>query len=257
MDIFVPEKIRAYTDGLTGSEESIGLSGSGVWIFDDMVLKIEKYSDFTKRQNMMLRWLRGKLPAPEIICEEKHEGIQYTLMTRIGGEMACSETNMLCPDRTVDAIAEGIRMMWAVNISDCPVRYTFTDMLHDAEGHIAGADISGWNGHFDTPRKQLDWLFANTPEEDFVFAHGDYCMPNIMLSDGHVKGFVDMAQCGAADRWYDIALMQQSLERNFSGFFGGRSYSGFRSEMLFDALEIRLDRDKLEFHLLLDGLYSI
>ena len=257
MEIFLPDRIRAAVNGIAFSKEGIGMSGAGVWISDEAVLKIEKCSESTKRQNMMLRWLRGKLQAPEIICEEQHDDVLYTLMTRIHGEMACSEANMKRPNDTVAAIAEGLRMLWTVDISDCPIRYTLADMIKDAEKHIAAADTSAWKGHFETPEKQLEWLANNMPDDEFVFAHGDYCMPNIMIEGRKVKGFVDMAQCGAADRWYDISLMQQSLERNFSGFFGGPGYDGFRTKMLFEELNISLEKERLEFHLLLDELYSV
>ena len=164
---------------------------------------------------------------------------------------------MLKPRETVEAIAEGIWMLQRTDITDCPMKTTFASMLDDAEDHLSRADLSAWQGHFETAEQQLLWLKSNQPEDDFVFAHGDYCMPNIMLKNGRVSGFIDMAQCGAADRWYDIALMQQSLERNFSGFFGGLSYDGFCREMLYDALGMKPDKDRLEFHLLLDELYSV
>ena len=257
MEIFLPENIRKITEGLAYRIEDIGMSDSCVMIFDEMVLKAEKASVFTKRQNTMLEWLKGKLPVPEIICDETHGEMQYTLMTRIKGEMACAEENMLKPRETVSAIAEGLLMLQSIDIADCPMKTTFASMLDDAEAHLAKTDLSSWSGHFETAEQQLLWLKNNQPEDDFVFAHGDFCMPNIMLKNGRVSGFIDMAQCGAADRWYDIALMQQSLERNFSGFFGGRAYDGFKREMLYDALGFKPDKDRLNFHLLLDELYSV
>jgi len=79
----------------------------------------------------------------------------------------------------------------------------------------------------------------------------------LMLEDGKISGLIDLAQSGAADRWYDITLMLQSLERNFSGFFGGRSYPGFERGMFFSALGLKEDKEKTEYFLMLDELFSV
>jgi len=255
MSIFLPETIRRCVEGHPYREENIGMSDSRVLMFDDMVLKIEKDGSLTARQSTMLHWLRGKLPVPEILEEELSDGIRYTLMTRIRGMMSCAEECMLTPEKTVSAIAEGLHLLWSVNIESCPRTYSFDDMLADAERRLPQIDRSIWEGHYSTPEQQLCRLYENKPDEDFVFAHGDYCMPNVMLIEGRISGFIDLGQCGAADRWYDIALMQQSLARNFSGFFGGRAYDGYRENMLLHALEIKSDKEKLSWHQLLDELY--
>lgn len=255
MEIFLPGQIRSHIEGLSYYEEEIGQSDSHVWMFDDFVLKIEKQSTLTERQNRMLHWLEGKLPVPRIICSEEADGMQYLLMTRIHGEMTCADENMLKPVETVCAVADALKLLWKVDITDCPVVYTFDQMLADAAQRLPQIDRGSWQGHFPTPEEQLAWLTEHKPKEDFVFAHGDFCMPNVMLEKGHVSGFIDLGQCGAADRWYDIALMMQSMERNFGGFFGGHPYEGYEPDVFLEKLGIQPDREKLHYHLLLDELY--
>lgn len=255
MEIFLPEKIQAYIDGLPYFEDDIGRSDSHVWMFDDMVLKIEKQSALTEQQNTMLCWMEGKLPVPRIICSEAVNGVQYLLMTRIHGRMSCAEENMMKPEETVEAVAEALKLLWKVDITDCPAVNSFDRMLSEASERLQQIDRAHWEGHFETPEEQLEWLMKHKPEEDWVFSHGDFCMPNVMLEDGHVSGFIDLGQCGAADRWYDIALMLQSMNRNFSGFFGGPSYDGYQPELFFEKLGIQPDEEKLRFHLMLDELY--
>lgn len=253
----LPQTIAELTRGLPYREDDIGCSDSRVLIFDEMVLKIEPYSTLVERQNTMLRWLDGKLPAPKIIHSENTDGVNYLLMSRIHGKMSCDEEYMNQPETAAKALAEAVKMLRSVDITDCPFIYTIDEMLSDAEKHLREADKSHWQGTFPTPGEQLEWLKSHKYADDLVFSHGDLCMPNVMLEQGHVSGFIDMAQCGAADRWYDVTLCLQSMERNFSGFFGGRKYEGFKPEMFFDALGDEPDRDKIKFHLLLDELLSL
>lgn len=255
--IDLPERIAKLIENLPYREENIGRSDSCVLIFDDMVLKIEPQSRLTERQNTMLRWLEGKLSVPKLICSETVAGMSCLLMSRIQGEMACDERYMAQPTVAAKALADAVKMLRSVDISDCPITYTIDEMLLDAEKHIREADTSNWQGSFPTPTAQLDWLKAHKYEDDLVFSHGDLCMPNVMLKNGCVSGFIDMAQCGAADKWYDIALCLQSLERNFSGFFGGRKYEGFEQSLFFDALGIEPDHEKIKFQLLLDELLAL
>ena len=53
-----------------------------------------------------------------------------------------------------------------------------------------------------------------------VLSHGDYCLANIFLEDGHIKGYIDFGKTGIGDKWNDIALCYSSLKHNFDGTYG-------------------------------------
>jgi aminoglycoside 3'-phosphotransferase II len=49
-------------------------------------------------------------------------------------------------------------------------------------------------------------LHATRPhDEDPVLIHGDYCLPNVVIADWALSGFIDLGRCGVADRYHDLA----------------------------------------------------
>ncbi len=80
-------------------------------------------------------------------------------------------------------------------------------------------------------------------------------MPNLMIRDGKISGFIDLGMSGVADRWVDISLMHRSLTSNFGGAYGGKIYPEFNADRLFDFLEIEPDYEKLRYYKLLDELF--
>ena len=112
----------------------------------------------------------------------------------------------------------------------------------------------GING-FENPEKLLQWLTENRPDEETVFSHGDYCLPNIIIKDDNVNGVIDLGRSGIADKYQDIALCYRSLQHNYNGKYGGGVYEGFDAKILFDELNIVPDWSKIKFYILLDELF--
>ena len=76
-----------------------------------------------------------------------------------------------------------------------------------------------------------EYLVKNQPMPDPVFSHGDFCLPNIFVSDQKVTGFVDWGRGGVADRWQDIALCVRSLRHNSIEFgnYSEAEYERFKN----------------------------
>ena len=111
-------------------------------------------------------------------------------------------------------------------------------------------------GGFRNPEELLGWLEANRPEEDIVFTHGDFCLPNVFVQNHRISGFIDLGKMGPADRWQDIAIVLRSLNHNSVGFYnGGKKYFDFTNQMLLDELGIEMDYDKYRYYILLDELF--
>lgn len=258
-----PENIKEYIKAEKYEEDTVGMSESSVLIFTDKVLKIENFCEESDREYEMLQWLLGKLPVPKVICRGQKEGKNYLLMSKLPGKMSCDEEYMRQPELLAGVLAEGLKMLWQVDISDCPYSSRLEEKLRMARYNVEHGLVDvdnvepetfGPDG-FANPQALLDWLVANQPEEELVFSHGDYCLPNVFLQDGKVCGFLDLGRAGVADKYQDIALCYRSFLHNYEGKYGGGSYGSVNPEIVFEKLGIKPDWDKVRYYILLDELF--
>lgn len=262
MSIDFPDKIAAIVGDRAYEVNSTGMSGAAVITFDDMVLKIEDENSKFDGTVEMLRWLEGRLPAPRVICTEKADGKQYLLMLKAEGEMLCSENNMRDIEKTVGLYARSIKMLWDVDISDCPRACPLDDQLREArrrmeQGLIDMEDCEPETfgpGGFESPEQLMKWLENNRPDEQMVLSHGDLCMPNVFAKDGDISCYIDIGDMGVAGMWRDIALCWRSLKHNCSGMYTGVDL-GDHTEELFEQLGIAPDWDKINYYVLLDEFF--
>ena len=259
----IPDKIRQMTEGKSSETDSTGMSDASVTVYDDRVLKIAPYRERNAQTVEVMRWLKGKLPVPEVLCYESDGEHQFLLMSRIRGKMACDEYWMSRPDELVPRLAEALRMLWSVDVSDCPRVRDIDAELAEAEYRVEHGMVDLDNvepstfgeGGFRDPEELLQWLRDNRPQYDPVLSHGDFCLPNIFLDERGISGFIDLGETGVGDRYRDIALCYRSLRWNAEGAYGGNVYPDIRSMALFDALGMEPDMEKIRYYLLLDELF--
>jgi len=261
----LPDEITSITAGLKWTCDDIGMSDSTILLYEEgMALKIEKTSRSSKHEIMLLSWLDGLLPAPKIIKTVTRGGYSFLLMTRLSGEMACSDNGMRNIEDTVKALATGIKMLWKIDISNCPCVNSISQKLIQAKNNIDNnlVDINNFNpetftveGFKDVP-DLYDYLCRHRPVEDLVFSHGDYCLPNVFISGSDVTGFLDWGNGGVADRWQDIALCVRSLRLNYVQLAGFSDMDYEKSKtLLFRELNLEPDYEKIRYFILLDELF--
>lgn len=261
--IYIPSKIKSLVDKKPFTMDEIGMSGNQVLIFEDMVLKIEDGVTSMTEQVQMMKWLKGKIPVPEVLVYEEENGKSYLLMSKISGEMSCDDYYLEHPQVLLESLACGLKMLWKVDTKECPCIRDLDVVLEEArirvDNNLVDLDnvepTTFGEGGFENPKQLLEWLESNRPTFEPALSHGDYCLPNVFLDNGKITGFIDLGKTGIGDKWNDISLCYRSLKHNFDGTYGGKVYEDFNPDMLFEKLGIEPNWDKIKYYLLLDELF--
>ncbi len=261
--MILPEKISSLIADETYRKDEIGMSESSILIFEDKVLKIGRHNEEADNECHMMQYLCGKIPVPAVYAYETADEKSYLLMSKCAGRMACDDGYMSCPAMQCKMLADGLKKLWSVDVSDCPSDMRLAKKLKLAEYNVVNGLVDldnvepetfGEDG-FKDPADLLRWLYQNMPEEEPVLSHGDFCLPNIFGIHDQTTGYIDLGKTGIADKWCDIALCYRSLSQNYSGRYHGRACSDFDDLRLFRELGIAPEWDKIRYYILLDELF--
>ena len=166
-----------------------------------------------------LEWLHGKLPVPEVLAYETDGREEYMILSALPGRDAASLCGVRSDDELVMLLAQGLRLIHAVPIEQCPFDMSLDQTINEAKRNERRGLVEDSN--IDDERRRppaaelFEELLSTRPaDEDLVFTHGDYCLPNVLIRGEEVTGFVDWGSAGIADRYKDIALVVESLQRN-------------------------------------------
>jgi len=185
-----------------------------------------------------LEWLQDKLPVPRVQLFVQDEQLDYLLMSAVPGLDTSDKAYSHDLPAMVRQLGQGLRLFHSVPIDHCPFDETLAVTLARARQRTEAGFA---------PLALLAELEAKQPEtEDLVLTHGDYCLPNILLLNGAISGFIDLGRAGVADRYQDLALAVRSLAYNF-----GEGWA----PLLFAAYGLEPDQAKLEFYTLLDDFF--
>lgn len=269
----IPENIKNIIENEEYDIDVIGMSESNILLFPDKVLKIQEDSEEAENEAQIMKWLdmqginnrrhEENFSVPKAILHECRGTKSYLLMTRVSGKMACDESYMCDPEKLTELLARALQKLWKVDISSCPFDWTLDRKLKAAQYYVENdlvdienvePDTFGPEG-FENPQALLQWLYDHKPEEELVFSHGDFCLPNIYITGDNNFSFIDLGRTGISDKWQDIALCYRSLKHNYSGKYGGKEYPGYDPNMLFEKLGIAPDWEKLRYYILLDELF--
>lgn len=218
-----PKDIQSFLSDATVSEIGIGCSDTKVFKIkkskSTLFLKVGVAPLLTKEYASLI-WLKDRLSVPECVYFTNDGKYEYLITKAVAGEMSCSDLNLSRPEATVKLLAESITQIQNVDIKDFPFRNDLNYKLGIAEYNVknnllSDTPVSEIGKKFKSYEKILDYLKTHKPKEELVFSHGDTSLPNIFLKNGKVSGFIDVGECGVADKWFDIAICYKSIRRNF------------------------------------------
>ena len=168
-------------------------------------------------------------------------------------------------DRLLQAwpsIVEQIAMLHRLPATACPFDRSLAVMVARAEAVVArnavNPDFLPDHDKSRAPAELLARVVAELPArfaqeiDDLVVCHGDACLPNIMVDPATLRctGLIDLGRLGRADRYADLALLLANAQESWTS----SDQAECARSILFEALGIEADRDRLAFYLRLDPL---
>jgi kanamycin kinase len=132
-----------------------------------------------------IQWASAWLPVPRVLEHGSDGYDEWLLTTRLDGVNAVDPALRADPARLVPVLAAGLRRFHeALPVADCP--------------------FDGRAGRHHRP----------PGDEELVVCHGDYCLPNVLIDEWRLSGYVDLGELGVADRWADLTTATWSVTRN-------------------------------------------
>lgn len=236
---------------------NIGCSDSSVYKINTyneektMYLKIASESYLTTEYKA-LKWLENKLMVPKVIFYECYNSKEYLLTESLNGKMLCDDFYLKNPDAGIEVLAEAFKKIYNVDIANCPVNvgldYKLDKVKKNVEEKLLNEDDVSleYLNKYDGVEGILSYLLNNKFEEDLCFSHGDTSLPNIFAEGNKFIGFIDVGECGIADKWFDLAICEKSIKRNF-----GDKYI----DLFYKKINVIPDRKKIDYYILLMELY--
>lgn len=255
----VPEPLLPFVAGAAWTRITVGESLSDIFRLDrsGQAAFYLKIAPRAQRMELLgekkrLAWLRGRLPVPAVVGYETDDRDEYLLLTPLPGrdvaDLSVEEPNA----KIVQLLAAGLRAIHAIPIRDCPFDMTLAKEIERAGHNVVNGlvdedDFAGTRRGRSAAELFKELQSKRPADEDPVFTHGDYCLPNVLVDRGEVSGFLDWGRAGVADRYKDIALAIRSLKRNTGedlapAFFEAYGLSSY-------------DADKIEYYKLLDEFW--
>lgn len=265
----LPDDMKALLDGHTFQSDSIGCSGARIFLFDnDLVLKTENKREDNDAEYEMMKWMGERshdvegVNVPQVIRYYNNGEKTYLLMTRLQGKMACDAEFIKDSKQMVIRLAKALKALWKIDISTCKRKRDLEYKLANARIRInrnlvdiedAEPETFGPGG-FECPMALYEYLVNHRPEEEPVFIHGDFCLPNVFINEDETYGYLDLGNAGIGDKWNDIALALRSLRHNLSDYGKEEEYPVLKS-FFFKELGIDEDLEKIRYYILLDELF--
>lgn len=202
-----------------------------------------------KREAEMMMWLSNKLKVPDVIEYGTQGHSEYVIMSALKGRHIDDLVSE--PIEYIECLAKALRQLQVIDINTCPfsskIDFRLKELKYLLDNEMADVDVSHWEDttEFDNPTELFNWLCENKPQEELCLSHGDISANFFVSADGIY--FYDLARCGVADKWLDIAF----CVRNIREYYPGSDYEKF----FFNMLGLEPDYKKINYYILLDEMF--
>lgn len=147
------------------------------------------------------------------------EASDWLLTAAVRGEDAVALRYLEDPRRLSEVLGQELRRLHELDALGCPV-------MNRTETFLDLAERNYRLGHFNPALFESFFSFSSAEEafkvlqegkgmlQSRVLLHGDYCLPNVMLQDWRLTGFIDVGTGGFGDRHIDLFWGIWSLNFN-------------------------------------------
>ena len=145
---------------------------------------------------------------PEVLAYQQTDR-DWLLTRAVPGEDCLDPMYLREPKRLAETLAQTLRQLHSQPTANCPIPD------HTAR-YLARARENCRRGHYDASLFPDNWGYASPEEAQAVLEangkylktdtllHGDYCLPNVMLDNWKLTGFIDLGGGGVGDRHIDL-----------------------------------------------------
>jgi aminoglycoside phosphotransferase len=200
-----------------------------------------------------LQMLRDTSLVPEVLGVEDDGVIARAMLSEVPGRPLHELVPVVGGAGVIDVAANVLKWLWGkfdragVDLADSAAREVRSLPLVINDPHFSVEEFtvhSGGRG----PAEILSVLRRKLETVDLdVFAHGDLCLPNIMVvPDTREWRLIDLGKAGLGDRFRDLASLKSSLDRNV----GEAAYPA-----LLDRLDLVDDAEKRSTYDMIDWFW--
>ncbi len=150
-----------------------------------------------ERESSILKWIDERVPTPNLLYYGVQDGNEFQLTTEVIG-IPTYQVETTEREHAVKALGEALSMIHSLDPSRCPIDNRISNRLKQLQEN--GVDTSH---------------LKDQPDETFMFTHGDYCLPNIIINEGELSGVIDWDYAGLADPYTDFASCIWSMGYNY------------------------------------------
>ena len=256
--IEIPSSLAKLTNGFSWEPITIGHSEAMTYLLKgshrNQYLKVQTRNSVERLygEKEKLEWLEGKLPVPQVLFYGEDDANEFLLMSEIKGVNASDPSHRDDLPVMLESLGAGLRTIHRVRIDDCPFIQSLDVKIKEAKNRVEQELVD--EDDFDKlriGRKASDLfeeLISKRPlHEELVFTHGDYCLPNVIMKNRRVSGFIDVGRAGLADKYQDLALAIRSITSNYGKEFVPFFLAGYGIK--------DLDESKVEYYQLMDEFF--
>ncbi len=175
---------------------------------------------------LMTEYMYSLQLSAEVLHYSTYENRDWLLTRRIAGEDCTDPQYLGDPKRLCDTTAGLLRALHETDGVNCPVdrirsyaetvKNGFTGLHYEADLFRGLYECPSFEDARRAAEEGLSLLRKDT------LLHGDYCLPNIILNDWKLSGYIDLGTGGIGDRHIDILWGIWTLNYNL----GTTEYTG-------------------------------